>query len=69
MDLVSSNDLSFDIFSSGDLSNVIKKSINDPSLILKNVTENYRLAKEYNWETTARKTRKTLLSCIERATD
>lgn len=69
MDLVSSNDLSFDIFSSGDLSSVIKRSLDDPSLILKNVTENYRLAKEYDWETTARETRKTLLSCIERVSN
>jgi glycosyltransferase involved in cell wall biosynthesis len=69
MDLVSSNDLSFDIFSSGDLSSVIKRSLDDPSLILKNVTENYRLAKKYDWETTARETRKTLLSCIERVSN
>ena len=69
MDLVSSNDLSFDIFSPGDLSNVIINSIDDPSLIIKNVEENYRLAKKYDWENTARETRKTLLSCIERTKD
>lgn len=68
-DLVSSNDLSFDIFRYGDLSNTIKRSIDNPSMILKNVSENHRISKKYNWESTARETRKTLLSCIERVPD
>lgn len=65
-DLVSSNDLSFDIFRCGDLSNVVKRSIDDPSLILKNVSENHKLAGKYDWEATARETRKKLLTCIGR---